>query len=72
MVVVVIAGLGKIELRLAVPLVAGEFLADVVAEVVFEVGDAVDSVGRDLLAEGHEVAAGDDLPEAIDQNPRRA
>lgn len=53
-------------------LVAGEFLADVVAEVVFEIGSAVRAIGRDLLAEGHEVPAGDDLPEAIDQNPRRA
>ena len=44
-------------------LVAGEFLTDVVAEVVFQVRLAVRAVGRDLLAEGHEVAAGDDLAE---------
>ena len=57
---------------LFVLLVAGEFLADVVAEVVFEIGCAVRAVGRDLLAKRHEVAAGDDLTEAIDQNPRAA
>lgn len=53
-------------------LVAGEFLAEVVAEVVFEIGRAVRAVGRYLLAEGHEVPPGYDLPETVDQNPRRA
>ena len=55
--VLVHPGFGEVELGLFVLLVAGEFLADVVAEVVFEISRAVRAVGRDLLAKRHEVAA---------------
>ncbi|MBX3267510.1 MAG: hypothetical protein KF831_12470 [Acidobacteria bacterium] len=63
---------GEVEAGFFVFLVAGKFLADVVAEVVFQVGRAVRAVGRDLFTERHKVPPGYDLPEAIDQNPRRA
>lgn len=63
---------GEVELGFFVLLVAGEFLADVVAEVVFEVCRAVRTVGRDLLTEGHKVAAGYDLAERVFEHSRAA
>ena len=68
--VLVHPGLGEVELGLFVFLVAGEFLADVIAEVVFEVWRAVRAVGRDLLAEWHEVSPRDYLTERIDEDTR--
>lgn len=63
--VLVHPGFGEVQLRLFILLVAGEFLTDVVAEVVLEVRCAVRAVGRDLLAKWHEVPPGLDLSAAI-------
>lgn len=53
-------------------MVAGEFLTDVVAVIVFEAGGPVGSVRDDSFAKGHEITSSDHLAEGIGYNSRAA
>ena len=65
-------GFGEVELGFFVLLIAGEFLADAVAEVVGQICAAIGAVDSDLFAEGFEVSSRDDGAECVGDDTRAA